>query len=103
MELEIVLAFLFGVIHRGIRVLHERLRVRGVGWEGRNADAGRNAAFLSRDLDRLNRRGEELARHLSGLLRLPQLFEEHHELVAAEPRENVASPQGGPETGRDFP
>src|SRR5690606_34665330 len=101
-ELKVVLALVLRAIHREVGFLHQRPRVVAVAGIERDADAGRDAALLTHDLDRLDRGGEQLARDLRGLRRTPNPLDEHDELIAAEPGDDIRAPETTFEALRDL-
>ncbi len=61
-ELEVVLALLLRVVHRGIGVLEQQVVVGAVGRVERRADAGGDPAFVAHQLEGLQRGRQQLAR-----------------------------------------
>ena len=92
-ELVVVLARLLGAVHRGIRVLHERLLVLAVLRIEADADARGEEELALADHHRLHERGEHLARRDFRLRAFAHLGEHDHELVAAQARHHVARAQ----------
>ena len=69
-----------------------------------DADARADRAILPLNRDRLGERLQDVARHFRGDRRLADVLQQHDELVAAEPRDDVAGPDaaaqargGGPQ------
>ena len=96
-ELERVAAELLRVIHRDVRVLQELLGiVRIVGIDA-DADRGRHVDVVLLDLERLGDGVEQLPRDPSQHRGLVEVLDDDHELVAAEPGQEVGVAQRGGE------
>src|ERR1019366_9184191 len=67
-ELETLAAVFFGLIHRGIRVFDERLRVRPVVGKDAYANAGGDVQIMQVDRMRLRHVAKYTARHDGGVL-----------------------------------
>ena len=92
-ELVAVAALLLGAVHRGVGVLHQRLRVPAVLRVEADADAGRHEQLLVLLQEGLAQRVEHLVRHLGRVHRRGDVGQQQRELVAAQPRHRVAFPQ----------
>ncbi len=99
-ELIVVLALFLREVHRHVGVLHHRLLVLPLLGMHTDADARRDAALLPEDHDRLHDGRQNVARHHADLADVRNLLHEHDELVAAEPRDDVARAQALPQSCR---
>ena len=82
---------LLDVVHRRVRVADQHLRIGGIGGIYADSDAATAAQRVSFHREGLDEAAEDLARHLAcGVFQGHDVFQEHHELVAADPRQRVA-------------
>ncbi len=82
-----------GVVHRRVGMLDERLGAAAVAREQRDADRRRHRDRRALHLERRADGGEQLVRHLLHAGGRGVAGEQHHELVAAEARDEVAGAQ----------
>src|SRR3569832_1685305 len=88
-KLIIVPAVRFGVIHRGVGVLEQRLDVVAVVGIDADTDAGRHDQFPLTDHEGLLEAIEDLARDGRGLLAVAELTHQDGEVIAAHARDAV--------------
>ena len=91
-EAVIVLAFLFGSVHRGIRAFHQCTLGFPISRVNRDADAGADAAFLIEQLHRPGQGKDDRRCHGIDVLELGGVQAQHDEFIAAEPCHHVAGP-----------
>src|SRR5579859_5269928 len=101
-ELEVVLAFLFRVVHRDVRVLHQRLLVLAVVRVDADADAGRDVELPATDVEGAGNVGQDLARHLGNMSGRADLRQQDNELITPEAGYRVALAHAVPEPLPDF-
>ena len=89
-EAESVAAPVLGAVHGDVRSRQQRLRVAAVGRIGADPDAQRDVELLPVDLAQLGHGCEQLSRDLGQRGRVAQLFDQQHEFVSAEARDDVA-------------
>ena len=80
-ELIAVAPCLFGVVHRQIGFLHQRICIRPVIGIGGDADARSDTQFMFVDVVRLTQRVEYLGRRDGCILRVSHVPEQHHEFI----------------------
>ncbi len=93
-ELEVVAAGVLRLIHGDVGVLDERFRVTAVVGKDGDADAHRGAHLMALDQIRFGEGGGELAGDRFGRGDVIQILQQHRELVAAEPGDDVAVAHG---------
>ena len=103
MKLKVVLAFLFGVVHRDVRVFHQRLLILTIPRVNADADAGCDTEFLPENIERAGDVGQDLVRHLGDIFGLAHILEQDHELVASEAGDGVGLTNAVPEPVSDLP
>ena len=84
---------LLRAVHRDVRVLQQLLGVVGVVRVDADADRRRHVDVVLLDLERLRDRVEQLLRDAAEHRGLVEVLDDHHELVAAETREQVGLAQ----------
>src|SRR5258706_6503725 len=99
MVLKVVLAFLLGLVHRDVRVFHQRLLILAVPRIYADADAGRDANFLPENVERAGDFRKDLARHPGDIFGLAYVLQQYDELVAAEAGYGVGLANAVPEPG----
>ena len=88
-ELEVVAAVLLRAVHRGVRVLQQRVRVAAVVGVQRHADAAGDLELALRRAPRLRDHFQHPLHRRADGVRLALAVDQQHELVAAEPRDRV--------------
>src|SRR5438132_10513202 len=97
-----VLARLFRRVHRHVGVLHEGLGIAGIVRENAHAEAGGDLrALAAGELVGLEQLGKELAGDAVHRRHVVHFLDHHEELVAPEPRHEVARAQDGAQPARD--
>src|SRR3989449_864900 len=97
-----VLARLFRRVHRHVGVLHEALGVAGIVRENAHAEAGGDLrALAAGELVGLEQLGKELAGDAVHRRHVVHFLDHHEELVAPEPRHEVARAQHRSQPARD--
>src|SRR2546422_1700332 len=97
-----ILARLFRRVHRHVGVLHEALGVAGIVRENAHAEAGGDLrALAAGELVGLEQLGKELAGDAVHRRHVVHFLDHHEELVAPEPRHEVARAQDRAQPARD--
>lgn len=86
-ELVVVPALLFGMVHRDVGVLQQNLRIVAVVRKDRDADAGADDHGLATDVERLVEPLEHALGDPHGIVGAVDLAQHDRELVAAETRQ----------------
>ena len=92
-ELVRVAAEVLRAVHRDVGVLQELFRIVGVVGIHRDADRRRHVDVVLLDLERLRDRVEQLLRDAAEHRRIVEILDDHHELVAAQAREQIGLAQ----------
>ena len=100
-ELVVGAAGLLRVVHRGVRIAHQRLGGVAVARIDRDADAAVGVQLMLGDLERLRELGQDAAGHARGFAGVGDVREADDELVAAQPRGGVLLAQAVGEALRD--
>ena len=82
-------AAVLGVVHRDVGVLDQLLDVLSVARVERDADAGRDRHVASVEVHGFRQRMPDLLGDPGQLLRRADAFDDHRELVAAQPRDRI--------------
>ncbi len=101
-ELKIVPPAFLGVVHGGVRILHQFAAVLGIVGENTDTDAAGGVERVPGDSQRLGERPDDLARNLGRVVGLAQTLEGDDELVATQPRQGVALAYAGGHLAGDF-
>src|SRR5439155_26145389 len=93
---------LLGVIHGKVRVVQQVLRLLVAGLAQRHADAGGRDDLPAFERHRRGERVLDAARHVLRVGRTDDLLEQYGELVAPEPRHDIARPHARSQASRDL-
>ena len=96
-KVESVAPAVLGLVHRRVGMLHQRLGVPAVLRVQADADAGGNMQRVIADDQHLFQRLDDFFRHVRGGLAIPQIFQQDHELVAAQTGECILFAQQHPD------
>ena len=87
-------------VHRDVGVLQQLFRIVRVVGIDRDADRRRDEDVVLLDLERLRDRVEQLLRDAAQHRRIVEVLDDHHELVAAQARQQVGLAQRARQRGR---